>query len=75
MSRLLPLALALGLLGSCASPPVVHDGVEVVVLRGHRHSRYCGHYEHENSWYYVRGHKHGARCGHKLIDGMWRIKE
>jgi len=70
LRRLLPV-LALLCPAACSTPPVVHDGAEVVILQGHQHSRYCGHYEHEGSWYYVRDHKHGVKCGHSMEAGVW----
>ena len=61
--------------GACASPPPpVPDGVQVLVERDHRHSKYCGHYEHEGQWYYVHYHRHGVSCGHEFAEGRWILK-
>ena len=56
---------------ACKTPEVKHDGVEVVILQGHKHSKYCGHYTHEVSWYFVPGHNHGVNCGHLRESGVW----
>lgn len=66
------LALLLAL-ASCGSTPV-HDGVEVDVLEGHRHSAYCGHYYHDFAWYFVKDHHHGEGCGHVYRYGRWTLE-
>ena len=72
MKRFLCLFLALPFFSSaCSTPPVIHDGVEVVIYPGHIHGRYCGHYAHEASWYYVKNHKHAVNCGHELEGRVW----
>ena len=73
---LVALGLALTLTG-CKSAPVYPDGIEVVIKNDHRHSRYCGHYIHEERWYYVRHHKHAVGCGHEFAPkrGLWIIKQ
>jgi hypothetical protein len=77
MRRLLtlPFVLGLSLLAGCASPEPVPDGIEVVILRGHIHSRYCGHYVHGHSWYYLRDHKHAVNCGHEYVGGAWQLED
>jgi hypothetical protein len=46
----------------------------VVVQNAHVHSARCGHYRHDNTWYFVKGHVHGAACGHVKVKGVWVIR-
>jgi len=73
MKRSLLFLSTLLLSSACSTPEVVPDGIEVRILPGHNHTRYCGHYELEQSWYYVQNHKHAVNCGHETDDstGTW----
>ena len=50
-------------------------GFRVVIIgKGHRHSRHCGHYRYKGAWFYRSGHVHGAFCGHQYFGGLWVIR-
>jgi hypothetical protein len=77
MKRLLPLFGLLFLAcNSTSEIKVVHpDGVAVRILPTHTHSRYCGHYRFQDTWYFKSQHRHGTDCGHVLIGGVWTLEE
>ena len=55
---------------------VDHGKAQVVVIKkGHVHSARCGHYRHNNKWYFVNGHVHGKRCGHAKVNNVWVIRK
>ena len=65
-------ALALVGCGSRARVHVVHPAARVVVIeKGHKHYKRCGHYRHKGKWYYTHGHVHKKYCGHKKVKGNW----
>ena len=74
---LLGLTLSLAALTGCRTPgppDVKPDGTEVVISRGHQHSKYCGHYRFGRRWFYVPKHRHGVNCGHEVIEGTWSLE-
>jgi len=76
MKKLLSLTLVLTALAGCRSPEpekITPDGTEVLINRGHRHSKYCGHYRHGRRWFYLSTHRHGVHCGHEIVEGSWTL--
>jgi hypothetical protein len=77
MKKALTLALLLSALTGCRSPQapqVTPNGTEVLINRGHVHSKYCGHYRFGRRWFYVPKHKHGVDCGHEIVEGSWSLE-
>lgn len=69
------LACAAGALTGCghsAAVHVTHPSAKVVVIeKGHKHYKRCGHFKHRGKWYYSHGHVHEKYCGHKKKKGVW----
>ena len=76
MKKILTLSLVLCALLGCRSPrPQVRPtGTEVLINRGHMHSKYCGHYRFGRRWFYLPQHRHGVHCGHEIIEGSWSLE-
>lgn len=67
--------LALVGCGRQASVHVVHPAAKVVVIeKGHKHYKRCGHFKHKNKWYYAHEHVHQKYCGHEKVKGAWVVK-
>ena len=77
MKKILSLFLVLTALVGCRSPeppPITPNDTEVLINRGHRHSKYCGHYRFGRRWFYIPKHRHGVNCGHEIIEGSWSLE-
>lgn len=62
---------------ACHSTPEVKvvnpEGLPVMILPEHHHTRFCGHYVFHDQWYFMPQHRHGVHCGHEQIDGLWTL--
>jgi hypothetical protein len=57
--------------GRAGEPGVETNGGARCVAPQHICSDNCGHFMHNNQWYYLANHVHGGECGHHKIKGVW----
>lgn len=72
MKSIIGLLVCASLFASCKSTPSEPEGFKVERIKhDHDHTRYCGHFLRNDTWYYAPQHRHKEGCPHTLENGVW----